>query len=254
MENIQSLQTIARLMADTDNTVAVTGAGISTEAGVPDFRGKTGIYHELGEQRVMNIIHINTLLSDPETFFQYYRKYFKLPRVEPAKAHKMLAKMEADNLVKTVVTQNVDELHQKAGSKNVFAIHGSRAHYYCMNEKCSRSFSADYAENYPQTIPRCEFCNSIIKADTVLFGEAIKYHDQALDSILRADVLLVIGTSLMVYPLAGFVQYFRQRNEKLIIINQGPTAMDDLAYCKYDAPHTGDALEKILELVQEYRN
>ena len=242
----QSLQTIAQLMAKNKHTVVVTGAGISTEAGVPDFRGKQGIYHQLGEDRVMNLIHTSTLHEDPETFFSFYRKYFTLPRVEPSKAHKMVAAMEAAGLVKAVVTQNVDELHQKAGSRNVFAIHGSRAHYHCMKVTCGKSFSADYAENYPETVPRCDTCGSVIRPGTVLFGEAIKYHGEALDAVLQAKVLLVIGTSLTVYPLAGFVQSFRQSNDKLIIINQGSTALDHLAYCKYDAPHTGDALEEIL--------
>lgn len=241
---------VADLLAESPNTVVLTGAGISTEAGIPDFRGQNGIYTKLGEDRVYNIINIQTFLRDPELFYNFYRKYFKLPNVPPSKAHLTLAQMEKEGIVKAIVTQNVDGLHQKAGSRNVVAIHGSRSRYVCTNAECDEVFSAEYVENYPQIVPRCGKCGKILKPDVVLFGEPIMDYIQAWEIIMNASALLVIGTSLTVYPLAGFVKEFSEHNENIVIINKGATQMDDLALYKIEAYHTGDILEKISNLIK----
>lgn len=250
----KKIKLVADLLSESPNTVVVTGAGISTEAGIPDFRGKEGVYTKLGEDKVVSIINIRTFLRDPELFYDFYRQYFRLPDVPPAKAHSVLAAMENQRLIKAIVTQNVDGLHQKAGSRNVVAIHGSRSRYVCTNAECNEVYPAAYVENYPETVPRCSKCRQILKPDVVLFGEPIMDYVPAWEVIMNASALLVIGTSLAVYPLAGFVQEFSEHNENIIIINKGETQLDYLALYKIEAEHTGDTLEEIHRLLSGTRN
>jgi NAD-dependent deacetylase len=239
------LKEIANLMVKSKNTVVVTGAGISTEAGIRDFRGKDGIYTQLGEAYVTGIIHINTFRRDPEKFYAFYRKYFTLPKVRPSLAHEILAEMERNNRIQAIVTQNVDGLHQKAGNQKVFAIHGSRSRYICTGDECTCFYDADYVENYPEVVPRCSVCGSVLKPDVVLFGENIKEYGSAYDAVMGASLLLVIGTSLAVYPIAGFVREYALAQGKMIIINKGPTELDSLALIKIDVENTGETLKKI---------
>jgi len=250
MKNDPTISLVADLLAQSPDTVVLTGAGISTEAGIPDFRGKNGIYKQIGEDKVYSIINIQTFWRDPELFYAFYRKYFRLPDVPPSKAHLTLAQMEREGIIKAIVTQNVDGLHQKAGSRNVVAIHGSRSRYICTNAECDQVFSAEYVENYPQTVPRCGKCGHILKPDVVLFGEHIKDYMPAWEIIMNASALLIIGTSLTVYPLAGFVKEFSEHNKNIVIINKGPTQMDDLALYKIEAYHTGYILEEINQLIK----
>jgi NAD-dependent deacetylase len=223
----------------------VTGAGISTEAGIPDFRGKDGIYTKLGENRVMNIINIHAFRQNPAEFYDFHRKYFSFPPVEPSKAHKVLAEMEKKGRLKGIVTQNIDGLHEKAGSKNVVAIHGNSNRYICMNSGCQALHDREYADKYQGPVPLCEKCGGVLKPDVVLFGENIKNYNQAYEMIISAQVLLVIGSSLTVYPLAGFVKEFSTFYQDLIIINKGRTQLDHAALVKIDGGHTGDTLEEI---------
>lgn len=240
----------AEVIKNSRQTVVVTGAGISTEAGIPDFRGENGIYRQLGEDRVMRIINIDFFRSNPEEFYHFYRQYFNFPAVEPSKAHYMLAQLEADGYITGVVTQNIDNLHQKAGSKNVIPIHGNAERFVCMGRGCPAQYEADYVVDYPDTVPRCSACGNVIKPDVVLFGEQINNYMDAREMILSAQLVIVIGSSLTVYPLAGFVKEFSTFTQDLIIINKGHTYLDHAALIKIDTDTTGTVLEKIYQQLQ----
>jgi len=241
----KKIKQVIDLLSRSKNTIVVTGAGISTEAGIPDFRGVNGIYRKLGENKVMNIININFFHKNPEEFYSFYREYFMFPPVDPGKAHLMLAKMEDKGKIQGIVTQNIDNLHQKAGSKRVISIHGNAERFICTNRNCRKVHSSEYVENYSQIVPACSKCGSILKPDVVLFGEHIQNYHDARDKILRAKVIMVIGSSLTVYPLAGFVKEFSTFTQDLIIINKGHTELDHAAVVKMDSSNTGDALEQI---------
>jgi len=235
---------IAELIKLSHNTVVVTGAGISTEAGIPDFRGENGVYRKLGEDRVMGILNINFFKQHPEKFYQFYRQYFTFPAVEPSKAHYVLADMESKGFIHGIVTQNIDNLHQKAGNKKVFPIHGNAEQYICTDSLCRQVYDNEYVKKQP-VVPRCSECGAILKPDVVLFGENIYNYVSARQMIQNARLLIVIGSSLTVYPLAGFVRDFSTFTQDLIIINKGPTNMDHAALIKIDTGNTGDLLEKI---------
>lgn len=241
---------VVSTLANSSSTVVVTGAGISTEAGIPDFRGQNGIYRQLGEDRVMDIINIDTFRSNPRLFYDFYNQYFVFPPVEPSKAHYVLADLEKDGYVKGIVTQNIDGLHEKAGSRHVVAVHGNCDKYVCTNRSCGEVFSLTSVQQQGVVVPTCDLCRTILKPDVILFGEPIKCFTDAQDLIMGAQTLVVIGSSLTVYPLAGFVKAFSTFYQDLIIINQGPTYLDHAALVKIDAPHTGDALEEIRRLLK----
>lgn len=242
----------AEVIRNSRKTVVVTGAGISTEAGIPDFRGENGIYRKLGEDRVMRVINIDFFRHNPEEFYAFYRQYFDFPAVEPSKAHLMLARMEQDGYIHGIVTQNIDNLHQKAGSKNVIPIHGNAEQFVCQKRGCQARYDASYVSDYLETAPHCAECGSIIKPDVVLFGEHIYNYMDAREMILSAQLLIVIGSSLTVYPLAGFVREFCTFTQDLIIINKGPTHLDHAALIKIgiDTDTTGAVLEKIYKHLQ----
>lgn len=241
----KKLEKITAILARSRNTVVVTGAGISTEAGIPDFRGEKGIYRTLGEDRVMKVLNINTFRKNPREFYEFYRKHFTFPAVEPSFAHRILAEMEKRGLIKAIVTQNIDNLHQRAGSKRVIPVHGTADSYYCTRIGCNGNFDGDYVNRFPDVVPTCAQCGSILKPDVVLFGEPIQNHRYARETILQASVLVVIGSSLTVYPLAGFVGEFGAAARDLIIINKGPTALDYAAVVKLDTNNTGQMLKEI---------
>jgi len=246
----KEIEQVALMLKTSRNTVVVTGAGISTEAGIPDFRGEHGIYRQLGEDRVMQIINIDCFRSNPDHFYLFYRKHFhSYAHVRPSPAHLALAQLEGQGLVKAVVTQNIDGLHQKAGSRRVVAIHGTADRYVCTNRACQEVYDQDYVDTYPLTVPCCEQCDEALKPDVVLFGEPIKNYYDALELITGAHLLIVIGSSLTVYPLAGFVRDYCNSNKDLLIINKGPTQMDYAATLKVDAGHTGDFLGRVLDRI-----
>ncbi len=239
------VERLASLIKSSQQTIVVTGAGISTEAGIPDFRGENGIYRQLGEDRVMRIINIDFFNSNPEEFYEFYRQYFEFPPVTPSQAHYRLAEMEADGLIHGIVTQNIDNLHQLAGSKKVIPVHGTANVFICQNRKCRKEYPDDYVKNYAETVPRCQECNGVLKPDVVLFGENIKNYMDAREMILDARLLIVIGSSLTVYPLAGFVREFSTSFQDLVIINKGPTALDHAALLKIDTGSTGQLLTEV---------
>ncbi len=243
----KNVDKIIELLKHSKNTVVVTGAGISTEAGIPDFRGENGIYRKLGENRVMNIINSDFFHSSPDKFYEFYREHFMFKPVQPSLAHLVLADMEKRGIIKAIVTQNIDNLHQKAGSKRVIAIHGNSDRYLCTKKSCSLVYDGLYVDNCPQIVPTCSVCGSILKPDVVLFGEQIHNYLDAQESILRSRVIVVIGSSLTVYPLAGFIKEFSTFTQDLIIINKGYTQMDHAATVKVDTTNTGALLEQICQ-------
>lgn len=245
---------LVKLMKLSRSTVVVTGAGISTEAGIPDFRGANGIYRKLGENQVMNIINIDYFKRHPQGFYRFYREHFSFPAVEPSQAHCILAEMERRGLVHGIVTQNIDNLHQRAGSKKVIPIHGNAEQFICTGRSCRKTLNADYVRHYPDVIPLCPDCQSILKPDVVLFGENIYNYMGAQDMILNARLLIVIGSSLTVYPLAGFVKDFSTFTQDLVIINKGYTQMDHAALIKLEVGTgtTGGILESLLEGLGKY--
>ncbi|MGB9792904.1 MAG: NAD-dependent protein deacylase [Thermacetogeniaceae bacterium] len=243
------IETIAEILARSKNNVVVTGAGISTEAGIPDFRGEGGIYQTLGEDRVVRILNIDFFKRNPRDFYDFYRKYLMFPSVEPSLSHRVLADMEKKGYIKAIVTQNIDNLHQRAGSRRVIAVHGNAERYICTNPRCSKTYDAEYIKSLDDVVPGCAVCGSVLKPDVVLFGEPIQNYTFARDTILNADVLIVIGSSLTVYPIAGFVSEFARTGRDLIIINKGRTSMDHLASVKLDTKQTGLVLKEINNLL-----
>ena len=243
--NPGDLERAAAMISGSRQTVVVTGAGISTEAGIPDFRGPDGIYRRLGEERVMSIINIEAFHKNPRQFYEFHRQHFRHVDVEPSLAHRVLAAMEKQGLVRAVVTQNIDGLHEKAGSKNVIAVHGNAGRFLCTRPDCTRVYDAGYVEQCTDLVPTCEACGGVLKPDVVLFGEAIQHHCQALETILGASLVIVIGSSLQVYPLAGFVEEYAYHSGALIIINKGPTALDHMATIRLEAENTGVLLDEI---------
>lgn len=243
----RTLEKIGEILAASKNTVVVTGAGISTEAGIPDFRGENGIYRTLGEDKVTKLLNIRAFKGDPVAFYKFYRKYFTFPMVKPSLAHNILAEMEEKGIIRAVVTQNIDNLHQEAGSKRVIPVHGNAERFFCTQIGCDFTVGSDYVRGYAEVVPKCSRCGSILKPDVVLFGEPIQNHRLAHDTIISAQVLLVIGSSLTVFPLAGFVSDYCALDQDFIIINKGPTALDYAATVKLDTGNTGGALEEICE-------
>jgi NAD-dependent deacetylase len=224
--------------------VVVTGAGISTEAGIPDFRGEHGIYRSLGERQVMNIINIEAFHRDPRQFYEFYRKYFMYAGVEPSHAHRVLAVMEQKGLIKGVVTQNIDNLHERAGSKQVISVHGNADRFSCI--MCFKAYDAAYVQKHSKLVPTCAACGGVLRPDVVLYGEPIKEYRHARETILGASLVIVIGSSLTVFPLAGFVEEYACQTRELIIINKGPTALDHLATVRLEAENTGLLLDEIV--------
>lgn len=239
------IDAVVEILAKSKCNVVVTGAGISTEAGIPDFRGDEGIYRTLGEDRVMRILNIDFFKKNPRAFYDFYRKHLMFPSVEPSLAHRVLADMERKGYIKGIVTQNIDNLHQRAGSQRVIAVHGNAERYICTNPHCSKTYDAEYINSLSDAVPLCTGCGNILKPDVVLFGEPIQNYTYARDMILSASVLLVIGSSLTVYPIAGFVGEFARTGKDLIIINRGRTSMDHLASVKLDVERAGVVLEEI---------
>lgn len=234
---------LRQVLKDTRRMAFLGGAGLSTESGIPDFRSEDGIYkaqQAYGYPPEVLLSH-DFFMAKPEIFFDYYRKYLLYPNAKPNKAHYALARLEQMGKLTAVITQNIDGLHQAAGSKNVLELHGSVHRNYCMN--CHKSYSMDHIRE-SSGVPRCS-CGGIIKPDVVLYGEGLdeKTLVSAVTHISRADTLMVGGTSLVVYPAAGLVDYFTDR--ELVLINLSRTDRDgEATLCLHEK--IGQALEDVL--------
>ena len=205
---------------ESNNIVFFGGAGVSTESGIPDFRSKNGLYNQHDVQfdkyEPEYLLSRECLYNNPKVFYEFYRQKMDTRNIEPNVTHKVLAKMEEMGKLKAIVTQNIDGLHQKAGSKNVFEIHGTTQRNYC--SKCKREYHSDFLFDTKETIPKCE-CGGLIRPDVTLYGENLPNEavNGAVEAISNADMLIIGGTSLKVYPAAHYISYFSGRH--LVVIN-----------------------------------
>ena len=220
--------TLKKWVAESNNIVFFGGAGVSTESGIPDFRGEQGIYNTLSEYGVSpeTILSHTFFENNKEVFFDYCRKHLVFPQAKPNAAHYGLARLEAEGKLKAVITQNIDNLHQKAGSRNVLELHGTLYRNYCT--VCGKRFDMDYVLN-SKGIPHCDSCGGVVRPDVVLYEESLDMDtmEMAVKYISKADILIIGGTSLAVYPAAGLINYYK--GDKLVLINKSSTAMDSRA-------------------------
>lgn len=217
MENADVTERLKNIMARMKRGVFFGGAGVSTESGIPDFRSEDGLYRMKYKYPPERMLSHSFFLSHTEEFFEFYRDKMLYLDARPNAAHVKLAEWEKEGRLAAVVTQNIDGLHQKAGSRNVLELHGSVLRNHCMD--CGRSYPVDYVAS-ATGVPRCE-CGGIVKPDVVLYEEPLDDDvlEAAVDAIRSADTLIVGGTSLNVYPAAGLVDFFR--GDELIVINKG---------------------------------
>jgi len=216
------------------------GAGVSTESGIPDFRSVDGLYNQKYDTAPEIILSHTFFIKRTEEFYRFYRDKMLFLNAKPNAAHCKLAEMENKGILSAVVTQNIDGLHQKAGSRNVFELHGSVHRNFC--QKCARQYSAEYILR-SEAVPKCE-CGGVIKPDVVLYEEPLDYYvmEQAINHLSKADTLIVAGTSLTVYPAAGMIRYFN--GDHLVLINRDPTPMDSNADLVIHAK-VGETLKQI---------
>ena len=222
MNEISKLQ---KMMDECDNIVFFGGAGVSTESGLKDFRSKDGLYNMKYKYMPEEILSHSFFVNNTEEFYRFYKDKLNALAVLPNVCHKYLTWLEKKGKLKAVVTQNIDGLHQKAGSKNVLELHGTIYQNNCM--KCGKSYDANYVFN-SEGVPLCE-CGGVIKPNVVLYEEALNdgVVDEAIYKIGKAELLIVVGTSLMVYPASSFVRYFK--GKYLVIINNDRTNYDEMA-------------------------
>ena len=223
MEN--KIQQFKQLVNKCDNIVFFGGAGVSTESGIPDFRSKDGLYNQQYKYSPETILSHTFFMNKTEEFFKFYKLKMNSLKYQPNITHIKLSELEARGKLKAVITQNIDGLHQKAGSKVVYELHGSVLRNYCMN--CNKFYDAEYVFN-SKGIPRCS-CGGIIKPDVVLYEEGLDEEtiENSTDAIQKADLLIVAGTSLTVQPASGLINFFRGRN--LVLINRDLTPYDNKA-------------------------
>ncbi len=223
MEN--KIQKFKQLVEESDNIVFFGGAGVSTESGIPDFRSRDGLYNQEYKYPPEQILSHTFFIKNTEEFYKFYRKKMNSLKYEPNITHKKLAELEKEGKLKAIITQNIDGLHQKAGSKKVYELHGSVLRNYCM--ECNKFYDANYVFNSNQ-IPRCS-CGGIIKPDVVLYEEGLNDDTlrKSIFAIQNADMLIVAGTSLTVQPASSLINYFRGRN--LVLINKDATQYDYIA-------------------------
>ena len=216
------METLKRWIAESKNIVLFGGAGVSTESGIPDFRSVDGLYSQKFDYPPETIISHSFYRRDPEYFFRFYREKMLPLGFEPNVTHRVLARWEQEGKLSAVVTQNIDGLHQKAGSKRVHELHGSVLRNYCVN--CGKFHSAEFVRD-AVGIPRCS-CGGIVKPDVVLYEESLDGAtiEKSVADIAGADLLIVAGTSLTVYPAAGLIDYYR--GNRLVLINRDATPYD----------------------------
>ena len=221
----QKIDTLRQWIAEGKRMVFFGGAGVSTESGIPDFRGVDGLYHQKFREPPETIISHSYYVRKPETFFEFYRTRMLYPNAQPNIVHETLARWEREGRLSAVVTQNIDGLHQKAGSKRVYELHGSVLRNYCV--RCRKFHSAEFIKN-ADGVPKCS-CGGIVKPDVVLYEEGLNQNTLigSIRAIENADLLIVAGTSLTVYPAAGLIDYYR--GSRLILINRDETPFDSRA-------------------------
>ena len=222
---MDKIHMLAQWLRESSYAVAFTGAGCSTESGLPDFRSPDGLYNQKYDYPPEQILSHSFFVRHTDEFFKFYRDKMLAPWAKPNNAHKKLAQLEQAGIIKSVITQNIDGLHQAAGSRAVYELHGSVNRNYCM--KCHKFYPMDYVSGC-SGVPLCE-CGGIVKPDVVLYEEGLDSGviNGAVNEILRSDLLIVAGTSLTVYPAAGLIDYFT--GSRLVLINLGGTDADSAA-------------------------
>ena len=223
---------LKEIINESKSIVFFGGAGVSTESGIPDFRSEEGLYNAKRDYGISpeEMLSHDFFMGHTKQFFDYYKNSLMYRDAKPNDAHIALANLEKQGKLSAVVTQNIDGLHQKAGSKTVYELHGSMLRNYCMD--CKKSFSMEYIldeNNCEDLVPKCDKCGGTIKPDVVLYGEMLDEAqiNGAVNAISKADALIVGGTSLVVYPAAGLIRYFGGKN--LILINKSKTQYDNMA-------------------------
>ncbi len=236
----KEIEELQKIIDDSSRIVFFGGAGVSTESGIPDFRSADGIYHQKYKYSPEQVVSHSFFVQYTEAFFEFYKEKMMLLDAQPNPAHCRLAELEKEGKLTAVVTQNIDGLHQAAGSRKVYELHGSIHRNYCM--ECGRFYDAEYVKA-ADGVPRCE-CGGIIKPDVVLYEEGLdpKTIQGAVEAIDAADTLIIGGTSLVVYPAAGFIDYFRGKH--LVVINKSETAKTVRAELSIAAP-IGEIFSKI---------
>ena len=215
----REIKELQKIIDDSKAIVFFGGAGVSTESGIPDFRSADGLYHQKYKYSPEQVVSHSFFMKYPEAFYEFYKDKMMCLDAKPNAAHNKLAELESSGKLNAVVTQNIDGLHQKAGSKTVYELHGSIHRNYCM--KCKKIYDANYVKNQNR-IPYCE-CGGMIKPDVVLYEEGLDGNviNAAIRAIASADTLIIGGTSLVVYPAAGFIDYFHGKH--LVVINKSET-------------------------------
>jgi NAD-dependent deacetylase len=235
MENSERMQRLNEMIRESSNVVFFGGAGVSTESGIPDFRSTDGLYHQQYAYPPETILSHTFYREKPEEFFRFYLDKILIPaqNAKPNAAHRKLAQWEREGKLKAVITQNIDGLHQAAGSRNVLELHGSILRNYC--EECGEFHDAEFMKTALESgesgkmIPRCRKCGGRVKPDVVLYEEVLDMNtlNAAVAAIKAADVLIIGGTSLVVYPAAGLIDYYR--GNKLVLVNKSATSRDSQA-------------------------
>lgn len=222
----QLQQELKQRVLASNKVVFFGGAGVSTESGIPDFRSSNGLWNENYRYPPEQVVSHSFFMAHPREFYDFYRSKMLFPNAKPNKAHLQLAKLEQMGHVKAVITQNIDGLHQAAGSRNVLELHGSVHRNFCMD--CGARYSLEFIVN-SEGVPTCERCGGTVRPDVVLYEEPLNENviRAAIGAIRSADMLICAGTSLAVYPAAGFLEYFQ--GATLAVINLSPTSLDKKA-------------------------
>lgn len=231
MDFEQRLVKLQQIITNSKHIAFFGGAGVSTESGIPDFRSKDGLYNQhdvkFDAYQPEYLLSHDCLFNEPKVFYEYYRQKLDCRNIEPNITHFKLAELEKNGKRISVITQNIDGLHQKAGSREVYELHGTTKRNYCAN--CGEQYDGDYIFNNDSSIVRCPKCKTgLIRPDVTLYGETLpEDYEKAMDILKKADVMIVAGTSLTVYPAAYLVRYFN--GEHLVIINRDETSADSHA-------------------------
>jgi NAD-dependent deacetylase len=223
VQKVENKTEILQKWIDESNKIVFFGgAGVSTESGIPDFRSVDGLYNQKYDYPPETILSHSFFKAMPEEFYRFYRDKLLVGNAKPNPAHQYLSKLEKQGKLTAVITQNIDGLHQAAGSKNVLELHGSLLRNYCA--KCGKRYDADFVQKATD-VPHCT-CGGIVRPDVVLYEESLNETvlEKSVEAIENADMLIVGGTSLVVYPAAGLVRYFRGKH--LVVINMSPTSLD----------------------------
>lgn len=244
----QALADFAERIRKSKRILFFGGAGVSTESGMKDYRSEDGIYNTVREYAVSpeTILSHSFFLRQPEIFYDFYYKYFLNTDARPNRAHYALAKLEEMGKLQAIVTQNVDGLHQKAGSKNVIELHGTILRHFCID--CGAPASLDEVRACGGSVARCKKCGGILRPDIVLYEEPLDEEviDAATDAIASADMLIIGGTSLAVYPAASFVQYFK--GENVVLLNKSETDYDNRAALIF-RDSIGEVFDRVMQLL-----